>query len=133
MQRAEDNEVAVHGRGRNLDDKDELRFGVTKRRFNARVRRPVEGAQWTGIVTQTALTMLRKGMVDAVVATGCDDNDRFVPRPKLCYTEEEVLSCRGVKPILAPVLAILSDVDEAIRRQKVKRLLFIGVGCQVRE
>ena len=42
----------VHGRRRDGADEDEIRFGVTKEVMYARNRPPVEGAQWTGIVTQ---------------------------------------------------------------------------------
>ena len=37
---------------RDLDDEDELRFGVHEEMLYARNRPPVEGAQWTGVVTQ---------------------------------------------------------------------------------
>ena len=42
----------VHGRQRDLGSEDELRFGVTQEVLYARNRPAVEGAQWTGIVTQ---------------------------------------------------------------------------------
>ena len=41
---------------------------------------------------------------------------------------EEVMASRGVKPCLSPNLDVLATVEEL----GVKRLLFIGVGCQVR-
>lgn len=41
----------------------------------------VEGAQWTGIVTQIALNMLESGAVDAVVCVQSADGDRFEPKP----------------------------------------------------
>ena len=43
-------------------------------------------------------------------------------------TREEVLAARGVKPSLSPNLNVLATVEAL----QVKRLLFIGVGCQVR-
>ncbi len=36
----------------------------------------IEGAQWTGIVTQIACEMLQSGKVDAVVCVQSDENDR---------------------------------------------------------
>lgn len=47
----------------------------------ARNTPPVEGAQWTGIVTQIAIEMLESGKVEAVVCVQSDENDRFSPKP----------------------------------------------------
>lgn len=40
---------------------------------------------------------------------------------------EDILAARGVKPTLSPNLNVLATVEAL----DVKRLLFIGVGCQV--
>ena len=42
-------------------------------------------------------------------------------------TREDILAARGVKPTLSPNLNVLATVEAL----DVKRLLFIGVGCQV--
>jgi hypothetical protein len=42
---------------------------------------------------------------------------------------EDILAARGVKPTLSPNLNVLATVEAL----DVKRLLFIGVGCQVRQ
>lgn len=42
---------------------------------------PVQGAQWTGIVTQIAIEMLEGGLVDAVVCVQNQEHDRFAPKP----------------------------------------------------
>lgn len=47
----------------------------------ARNTPPVDGAQWTGIVTQIALEMLASGEVEAVVCVQSGDDDRFEPKP----------------------------------------------------
>jgi hypothetical protein len=54
---------------------------------------------------------------------------RFGPKPIVARCPEDILAARGVKPTLSPNLEVLATV-EALRGQ-VKRLLFIGVGCQV--
>lgn len=72
-------EKQVHGRERNLDDEDELRFGVFDEMLYARNVPGIEGAQWTGIVTQVAINMLESGAVDAVVCVQSDENDRCAP------------------------------------------------------
>ena len=111
-----------------IQDEDELRFGVQRQILYAKNRPPVDGAQWTGIVTQVALEMLRSKTVEAVVCVQSDDNDRFAPRPVVAFAEDDVLKARGVKPTLSPNLNVLATVEAL----NLKSLLFIGVGCQVR-
>ncbi|GMH28393.1 hypothetical protein Nepgr_030236 [Nepenthes gracilis] len=127
MSRIESLEPLVHGRGRKEDTLEETYLGVYQELFYARKTDPVEGAQWTGIVTTIAMEMLKAGKVDAVVCVQSDPNDRFTPRPILARTPEEVLAAKGVKPTLSPNLNTLALVEAA----GVKRLLFCGVGCQV--
>ena len=47
----------------------------------------------------------------------------------MARTPEDILKARGVKPTLSPNLNVLATVEAL----DVKRLLFIGVGCQVRK
>ncbi|MCD7469619.1 hypothetical protein HAX54_008761 [Datura stramonium] len=116
----------VHGRGRNEDSLDETYMGVYEKLLYARKTKPVEGAQWTGIVTTIAVEMLKAGIVEAVICVQSDPEDRFTPRPVLARTPEEVIAAKGVKPTLSPNLNTLALVEAA----GVKRLL-CGVGCQV--
>ncbi|KAJ4914893.1 hypothetical protein Rs2_00443 [Raphanus sativus] len=127
MSRIESLEPVVHGRGRKADSLEDTYFGVHQEQLYARKLKPVEGAQWTGIVTTIAIEMLKSNMVDAVVCVQSDPEDRLSPRPVLARTPEEVLAARGVKPTLSPNLNTL----ELIESSGVKRLLFCGVGCQV--
>ncbi|KAL1832370.1 hypothetical protein DCAR_0102372 [Daucus carota subsp. sativus] len=127
MSRIEGLEPVVHGRGRKDDSLDETYLGVYEELLYARKIKPVEGAQWTGIVTTIAIEMLKSGMVEAVICVQSDPDDRFAPRPVLARTPEEVLAAKGVKPTLSPNLNTLALVEAA----GVKRLLFCGVGCQV--
>ncbi|XP_027189477.1 7-hydroxymethyl chlorophyll a reductase, chloroplastic isoform X2 [Cicer arietinum] len=127
MSRIEKLEPVVHGRGRKTDTLDETYLGVYEELLYARKLNPVEGAQWTGIVTTIAIEMLKSGMVEAVICVQSDPDDRFSPRPVLARTPEEVLAAKGVKPTLSPNLNTLALVEAA----GVKRLLFCGVGCQV--
>ncbi|WVZ91599.1 hypothetical protein U9M48_037747 [Paspalum notatum var. saurae] len=119
MSRVEDLEPLVHGRGRK-EGMDEMYFGVYDQLLYARKTKPVQGAQWTGIVTTIAVEMLKANMVDAVVlilTTGLLQG----------LTPDEVIAAKGVKPTLSPNLNTLALVEAA----GVKRLLFCGVGCQV--
>ncbi|GMH45828.1 hypothetical protein BSKO_13791 [Bryopsis sp. KO-2023] len=120
-------EEKVHGRRRNLSDMDDVHFGVHQEMLYAKNTPPVEGAQWTGIITQIAIEMLESGKVEAVVCVQSDENDRFKPKPVVARTREDILASKGVKPSLSPNLDVLATVEAL----DVKSLLFIGVGCQV--
>ncbi|MFZ9901366.1 MAG: coenzyme F420 hydrogenase/dehydrogenase beta subunit N-terminal domain-containing protein, partial [Vulcanococcus sp.] len=93
-QRFEAMEAAAHGRSRNLEDEDELYFGVQQRMLSARLRAPIAGAQWTGIASRIGVLALESGLVDAVLCVGQSETDRFTPVPRLARTPEEVLSAR---------------------------------------
>ncbi|KAK9842116.1 hypothetical protein WJX84_000158 [Apatococcus fuscideae] len=72
---------------------------------------------------------VRKEMLYArnVPASRSDENDRFKPKPVVARTRQDILKAGGVKPTLSPNLNTLATVEAL----NVKRLLFIGVGCQV--
>lgn len=127
MSRIDSLEEQVHGRGRDLSNDEEVSFGVHDHMSFVKMVPGVEGAQWTGVITSLAIEMLRVGMVEAVVCVGSDPEDELKPLPCIATTKEEVLAARGVKPSLSPNLDVLADVE----RRGIKKLLFIGVGCQV--
>jgi coenzyme F420-reducing hydrogenase beta subunit len=54
---------------------------------------------------------------------------RFTPKPLVARTAADIIAARGVKPTLSPNLEVLATVEALAGT--VKRLLFIGVGCQV--
>ncbi len=126
-QRFEAMEEQAHGRSRRLDDEDELYFGVHQRMVTARLRQPIEGAQWTGIVSRIGVRALESGLVDAVLCVQQSPDDRFTPVPVLARTPEEVLAARVNKPTLSPNLEVL----EQLPGSGIERLLAIGVGCQI--
>jgi coenzyme F420 hydrogenase subunit beta len=126
-QRFEQMEALAHGRSRNLDDEDELYFGVQQRMLTARLRQPIEGAQWTGIVSRIGVRALESGLVDAVLCVQQSPDDRFTPVPVLARTPQEVLAARVNKPTLSPNLEVL----EQLPGSGIRRLLAIGVGCQI--
>ena len=122
-----DLEAANHGRSRDLDNEDELYFGVQQKMVAARKLTPIEGAQWTGIVSTLAIEMLTKGLVEGVVCVQNTEDDRFQPMPVVARTPEDILAARVNKPTLSPNLSVL----EQIERSGMKRVLVIGVGCQI--
>lgn len=120
-------ERKAHGRTRNLDQEDELYFGVQQRMLTARLQTPIDGAQWTGIVSRLGVRALESGLVDAVLCVQQSPDDRFTPMPVLARTPAEVLAARVNKPTLSNNLSVL----EQLPGSGIKRLLAIGVGCQV--
>jgi len=120
-------EAQAHDRSRNLDNPDELYFGVHKSMTAARKSEPIPGAQWTGIVSTIAIEMLNRGMVEGVVCVQNTKEDRFGPMPVIARTPEEILAARVNKPTLSPNLSVLEQVEHS----GMKRLLVIGVGCQI--
>lgn len=120
-------ETQTHTRSRNLDDPDELYFGVNQGMIAARKTEPIEGAQWTGIVSTIAIEMLTKGLVEGVVCVQNTKEDRFQPMPVIARTPEDILKARVNKPTLSPNLSVLEQIEQS----GMKRLLVIGVGCQI--
>jgi coenzyme F420-reducing hydrogenase beta subunit len=117
---------------------DEGRFGVLSQPVMlAKGVSMTPEAQWTGVVTSIAVSLLEQGVVDAVICvaaaatTSADDNTGSwiqAPEPILARTPEDVLRGRGVKPVLAPCLSLLDEVDAD---PTITSLLFCGVGCAV--
>ena len=158
MGRIDDLEISVHGRQRRHDDMvwsskqtadrtiqhqraDEGRFGVMAEPMKLAKGRHIEDAQWTGVVTSIALSMLESNQVDAVVCIANrqdrdeeenhENKDKSTwtsPKPIIAKSTDEVMRGRGVKPALAPSLRVL---DEIRNDSSIRRLLFCGVGCAV--
>jgi coenzyme F420 hydrogenase subunit beta len=105
----------------------DLYFGVHTQMMAARKTEPIAGAQWTGIVSSIAIEMLNRGLVEGVVCVQNSPDDRFTPQPIIATTPEEILAARVNKPTLSPNLNILEQVEQS----GIKRLLVIGVGCQI--
>jgi 3,8-divinyl protochlorophyllide a 8-vinyl-reductase (ferredoxin) len=120
-------ETRTHGRTRDLESELDTYFGVHTDMMAARKTTPIAGAQWTGIVSSIAIEMLNKGLVEGVVCVQNSADDRFQPMPIIATTPEEILAARVNKPTLSPNLNIL----ELVEKSGLKRLLVIGVGCQI--
>jgi coenzyme F420 hydrogenase subunit beta len=120
-------ERQAHGRSRDQDHADELRFGPYLEMLRARLNRPLDGSQWTGIATRLGERLLETGAVDAVLATASDPDDRWKPRPVLVTEPAGMRECRGMKMGFSPVLALLDEASE----RGLKRIAVIGVPCQV--
>ena len=120
-------EQEAHGRSRDLENENDLYFGVSQEMMAAKKKQPIEGAQWTGIVSTIACEMLNKGLVEGVVCVQNTKEDRFQPMPVIATTPEEVLAAKVNKPTLSPNLSVLEQIEQS----GMKRLLVIGVGCQI--
>ncbi|OKH31783.1 hypothetical protein NIES2119_27830 [[Phormidium ambiguum] IAM M-71] len=120
-------EAETHGRSRNLENENDRYFGVHQDMMAARKTQPIPGAQWTGIVSTIAIEMLNRGMVEGVVCVQNTKEDRFQPMPIIARTPEEILAAKVNKPTLSPNLSVLEQIEQS----GMKRLLVIGVGCQI--
>ncbi|HIK41496.1 Coenzyme F420 hydrogenase/dehydrogenase, beta subunit C-terminal domain [Thermoleptolyngbya sp. M55_K2018_002] len=126
-QQIADLEQEFHGRSRDLSQENDVYFGVHQDMMAARKTQPIKGAQWTGIVSSIAIEMLNRGLVEGVVCVQNTEEDRFQPKPVIATTPEEILAARVNKPTLSPNLSVL----ELVEQSGMKRLLVIGVGCQI--
>ncbi|MFN3386056.1 MAG: Coenzyme F420 hydrogenase/dehydrogenase, beta subunit C-terminal domain [Candidatus Thermochlorobacter sp.] len=120
-------ERALYGRERSQEDLEEMRFGIMRARYIARLRSPIPEAQWSGIITRLAAKALETGMVEAVATLHRSKVDYFFPEPVLARTSAEVYAARGNKPVISPTL---KSLDTAYR-QGVKKLLVIGASCHI--
>ncbi|MFN9734815.1 MAG: Coenzyme F420 hydrogenase/dehydrogenase, beta subunit C-terminal domain, partial [Microcystis sp.] len=102
-------------------------FGVHQEMMAAKKKQAIPGAQWTGIVSTIACEMLARGLVEGVVCVQNTAEDRFQPQPILARTTEEILAAKVNKPTLSPNLSVLEEIEKS----GMKRLLVIGVGCQI--
>ncbi|NEQ27955.1 MAG: hypothetical protein F6K28_54995, partial [Microcoleus sp. SIO2G3] len=87
-------EEQTHGRSRDRDNPDDWYFGVSQQMMAARKTEPIEGAQWTGIVSSIAIEMLEGGLVEGVVCVQNTTDDRFQPQPVIARSREEILAAR---------------------------------------
>jgi hypothetical protein len=107
-----------------ITDKDELRFGITLERFNAVMKKPLQGAQWSGIITAISTSALETDLVDGVVTL---HGTTFQPKAVLATTRQEILEARGNKPVLSPVLQALHTAW----KKNLKKLFVVGAACHV--
>jgi coenzyme F420 hydrogenase subunit beta len=121
-------ETRVHGRARDPEaNPDELFFGPFKAMLRAKLKQPLEGAQWTGITSRLAQRLLEEGAVDAVLTMAPDPEDRWKPMPVMVTRAEGMAKVRGMRMGYAPLLAML----EPARDKGYKRIAVIGIPCQV--
>lgn len=120
-------EARVHGRARLDGESDERFFGPFISISRARLKQPLDGAQWTGITTRIAQRLLETSAVDGVLTVTRDEADRWKPVPVLVTKPEGMAECRGMRMGYAPLLALL----EPIAKRGIKRLAIIGVPCQI--
>eukprot|EP00438_Fugacium_kawagutii_P002321 Skav226080 [mRNA] locus=scaffold211:978847:982195:- [translate_table: standard] len=154
MARIDELEEVVHGRRRRLDDEQEMYFGVQMEEpglleVAAEGVRPIqvpedfrpEKRAWTGVVTSIACEMLKSRQVDAVLCVSSERPSPLEPKPILARSVEEKPPAeigdpavrRGEAHVVAQPAALGGALAGAarVRGAEIKRLLFIGVGCQV--
>lgn len=120
-------EALVHGRERTLNHSDEVFFGTYLEMFRARLKVPLKGAQWTGIITRLCEVLLEKGIVDAVITMRSDVNDRWKPEPVIVTRSMDMSECRGMKMGYAPIIQYLEQAKDL----GYKKVAMVGIPCQV--
>ncbi|NTW55840.1 MAG: coenzyme F420 hydrogenase [Chlorobiaceae bacterium] len=120
-------EIRLFGRERSLDDPVEMRFGITSERFTAQLKKPLEGSQWSGIITRMAVRAFEENLVEGVVTLRRAPEDHFFSVPVLADSLDEIYRTRGNKPVLSPVLRSL----EKAWQRGMKKILVIGAACHI--
>ena len=120
-------ETLTHGRARATDHSDEVFFGPYLEMFRARLKKPLKGAQWTGIITRLCEVLLEQGVVEAVITMSSDPDDRWKPVPVIVTRPEDMAQCRGMKMGYAPIIQYLEQAKD-LGYQKVA---MVGIPCQV--
>jgi len=120
-------EVRVHGRARDMSSEDEVMFGPHQQIYRAALKKPKLGAQWTGLTTELARSLLERGEVSAVLTVGPDPEDRWKPQPVIVTDPERIADVRGMRMGYAPVLALL----ETAAQMGHTKIAVVGIPCQV--
>ncbi|WGH77408.1 Coenzyme F420 hydrogenase/dehydrogenase, beta subunit C-terminal domain [Jannaschia ovalis] len=88
---------------------------------------PRPGAQWTGITTALAQSLLETGTVTAVLTLAPAPDDPFEGVPVIVTDPADMARVRGMRMGFSPLLALL----EPAAAQGHRRIALIGVPCQV--
>ncbi|MEM9428381.1 MAG: Coenzyme F420 hydrogenase/dehydrogenase, beta subunit C-terminal domain [Pseudomonadota bacterium] len=117
-------ETHVHGRARGAGD--ELFFGPFLEMRRARLTPSAPGAQWSGITTELAATLLREGAVDAVLAMAPARGERWRPEPVIITDAAAMAACRGMRMGYAPLLSLMAPARAAGHR----KIAVVAIPCQ---
>ena len=120
-------ETLVHGRQRAINQSDEVFFGPYLEMHRARLKTPLKGAQWTGIITRICEVLLEQGFVEAVITMRSDPNDRWKPVPMIVTRSQDMAQCRGMKMGYAPIIQYLEQAKDL----GYKNVAMVGIPCQV--
>jgi coenzyme F420 hydrogenase subunit beta len=110
-----------------MGDSDEVFFGAYLQMYRASLKKPLEGAQWTGIITRLCEVLLEQGIVDAVIAMSSDPEDKWRPQPVIISRAEDMQVCRGMKMGYAPIVQYLEQAKDL----GYQRVAMVGIPCQV--
>ena len=120
-------EFLAHGKTRATQDSDEIFFGPYIEMFRARLKVPLKGAQWTGIISRLGEVLLNQGLVDAVISMRSDPADRWKPEPIIVTRSENMALCRGMKMGYAPIIQYL----ERAKEMGLRKVAMVGIPCQM--
>lgn len=78
-----------------------------------------------GILSEAAIFLLEKGMVDGIIQTAADRDIAYKNTGRISYTKEEVLSCCGSRYSVSHPLEMIKYTD------KNKKYAIIGKPCDI--
>jgi coenzyme F420 hydrogenase subunit beta len=92
------------------------------------MRQVLNVAQDGGAVTAILMAALREGHLDAVVTSGLDRENPWLPIPVVVHSPEELIKCAGSRYTTSPNLV---GLNEAVKRLKHRRVALVGVPCEI--
>ncbi|MEE9594397.1 MAG: Coenzyme F420 hydrogenase/dehydrogenase, beta subunit C-terminal domain [Candidatus Hydrothermarchaeales archaeon] len=98
-------------------------IGVVKESYSVKVLNPSENVQDAGFATALVKFLLSEGIVNAAILTGRDE--KWVPKPFIATTEDEVDNSAGSKYSANPLLSILGDAN------KYDKVALVGQPCHI--
>jgi coenzyme F420 hydrogenase subunit beta len=120
-------EILTHGRVREMGNSDEVFFGTYQQMYRARLKNPLMGAQWTGIISRLCEMLLEQEVVDAVITMSSDPEDKWRPQPVIITKAKDMQVCRGMKMGYAPIIQYLEQAKDL----GFQRVAMVGIPCQV--
>jgi coenzyme F420 hydrogenase subunit beta len=115
-------------------------FGMYLNLYKAKTEVPeiANVAQDGGIVSTILAYAFQEGLIDGAIVSVTNEEDPWVPEPKIITSYEELLKSAGTRYSLSPNIASLAQYREAVEELLAQRpvgedwlrLAFIGTPCQ---
>lgn len=82
-----------------------------------------------GVVTALLCYALDRGVIDGALVAGKGDKEtKWLPKPMIATTKEEIIAAAGTKYTISPVVAVVKD---AAREYGLDKIAVVGTPCQI--